>query len=43
MKIYEETRDLLVVQAALGHRSLSSTVVYARVAEERVRRVVAAC
>ena len=41
MRIYGSTRDLLVVQAALGHASLASSVVYARVDETRVRQVVA--
>lgn len=38
--LYERTQDLGVVQAALGHRSITSTVVYARVGEERVRAAV---
>ena len=31
--LYRETRDLLTVQRALGHRSISATVGYARVAD----------
>jgi len=40
-RLYERTGDLLLVRAALGHRSLSSTMIYARVAEERLRRASA--
>jgi integrase len=38
--LYERTGDVLVVQAALGHRALSSTLVYARASAERVRAAV---
>jgi len=38
--IYERTGDVLVVQAALGHRSIASTLVYARASAERVRAAV---
>ena len=41
MRLYERTHDLLVVQAALGHRSLGSSLVYARTTGEEVRRAVA--
>jgi site-specific recombinase XerD len=35
--LYDRTRDPLVVQAALGHRSIASTMVYAKVDERRLR------
>jgi integrase/recombinase XerD len=38
--LYERTGDVLVVQAALGHRSIASTLVYARASAERVRAAV---
>jgi site-specific recombinase XerD len=38
--LYERTGDVLVVQQALGHRALSSTLVYARASAERVRAAV---
>ena len=41
-QIYERTGNVLLVQAALGHRSIASTLVYARVGHERVRSLVAA-
>lgn len=37
MRIYRTTKDLAVVQAALCHRSITSTLVYARVDAGRVR------
>jgi len=37
MGLYGRTGDVLVVQAALGHRSISSTMVYALAAKKRVR------
>jgi len=39
--LYKRTRDLLLVQAALRHRSISSTTVYARCDEWRLRDVLA--
>ena len=42
MALYERTGDLLVVQKALGHRSISSTLVYAHADTERVRAAVLA-
>jgi integrase/recombinase XerC len=39
--IYRQTHDLLVVQSALGHAALSSSLAYARVDDSRVREVVA--
>jgi integrase/recombinase XerD len=38
--LYERTGDVLVVQAALGHRSVASTHVYARASADRVRAAV---
>ncbi len=38
--LYERTGDVLVVQAALGHRAITSTMVYARASAERVRAAV---
>ena len=38
--LYERTGDVLVVQAALGHRAISSTLTYARASAERVRAAV---
>jgi integrase/recombinase XerD len=38
--LYERTADILVVQAALGHRAISSTLVYARASAERVRAAI---
>ena len=37
MQLYERTGDVLLVRRALGHRSISSTLVYARASEERLR------
>jgi len=36
-RLYERTGDLLVVQAACRHRAISSSVVYARASDTRVR------
>jgi site-specific recombinase XerD len=41
-KVYSATGDLQVTQAALGHASIASTVVYARVDKARVRAAVGA-
>jgi integrase/recombinase XerC len=38
--IYRQTGDLLVTQQALGHASIASTVVYARVDRIRLRAVI---
>jgi site-specific recombinase XerC len=38
--LYERTGDVLVVQAALGHRAITSTMVYARASADRVRAAV---
>jgi site-specific recombinase XerD len=40
MGLYARCGDVLVVQAALGHRSIVSTTIYARPGPERVRRAV---
>ena len=40
MGLYARTSDVLVVHAALGHRAMSSTLVYARASAERVRAAV---
>jgi integrase/recombinase XerC len=39
-QIYHQTHDLLLTKAALRHRSIMSTLVYAQVDEERLRRVL---
>jgi site-specific recombinase XerC len=41
ISLYRRTRDLLLVQAALRHRSIASTTVYARCDEGRLREVLA--
>jgi len=40
MGLYARTGDVLLVKEALGHRSISSTMVYARASVERVRAAV---
>jgi site-specific recombinase XerD len=40
LEVYRRSRDLLVVQAALGHRSLTSSMVYARTDDARLRQVL---
>ena len=40
-RLYRKTQDLLLVQEALGHRSVLSTMVYARVDRARLRQVIA--
>jgi len=37
IRLYRQTRDLLLVQQALRHRSIASTTVYARIDESRLR------
>lgn len=39
-RLYEQTGDLLIVQAALGHASVGTTQVYAQLRPERVREAV---
>ncbi|MFN8825943.1 MAG: tyrosine-type recombinase/integrase [Planctomycetota bacterium] len=41
-RVYSATGDLQVTQAALGHASIASTVVYAKVDKSRVRAAVGA-
>jgi site-specific recombinase XerC len=40
LRIYRQTRDLLLVQAAMRHRSIASTCVYARTDDGAVRAAV---
>ena len=40
IKIYRKTRDLLLVQQALRHRSITSTTVYAQCDDARLREVL---
>ena len=40
-ELYERTRDVLLVQAALGHRAVESTLVYAHTSQDDLRNVVA--
>jgi site-specific recombinase XerD len=42
LAVYSRTSDLLLTQAALGHASVASTCVYARVDRERVRDAIGA-
>jgi integrase len=42
MRIYGETGDLQLTQQALGHASITSTVIYARVDRSRLRAAVGA-
>lgn len=39
-RLYERTGDLLLVKRALRHRSISSTLVYARASDERLRAAI---
>jgi site-specific recombinase XerD len=41
-RIYQHTGDILVTQQALGHASVASTVIYARVNHARLREAVGA-
>jgi site-specific recombinase XerC len=41
-RIYGETGDLQLTQAALGHASVNSTVIYAKLDRARLRAVVGA-
>jgi site-specific recombinase XerD len=38
--LYRETGDVLLVREALGHRSIASTVVYARPEAARLRALL---
>jgi len=40
MRLYDRTSDLLLVRAALGHRSITSTMIYAHVGSDRLRLAV---
>jgi integrase/recombinase XerC len=40
LRLYERTGDLLLVQAALGHRSIQSSTAYARASSARLREVL---
>jgi integrase/recombinase XerC len=40
MRIYHRTHDVLVVKRALGHRSVESTLAYARCEEGRLRALL---
>ena len=40
--LYRRCRDVLLVKEALRHRSIVSTLVYAQVDEERLRRAIGA-
>ncbi len=42
MRLYSQTGDVLLVKSALGHRSITSTLVYARADEERLRAALRA-
>ena len=42
-ELYRRTGDIALVKEALGHRSITSTLVYARADECRVREAVLAC
>ncbi len=39
-KLYAKTSDILLVKEALRHRSIASTLIYARASEERLRQVI---
>jgi len=41
-RLYDKTGDLYLVQRALGHRQITTTEVYAKVSDERLRGAVAA-
>ena len=40
-RLNQKTGDLYLVQRALGHRQITTTEVYARVSDERLRRALA--
>lgn len=40
--LYEQTGDLALVSKAMGHRQITSTQIYTRVADTRVRRAISA-
>ena len=39
-RLYQKTGDLYLVQRALGHRQITTTEIYARVSDDRLRRAV---
>jgi integrase/recombinase XerC len=39
-RLYEQTGDIRLVQRALGHRSISTTEIYTRVADARLKRAM---
>ena len=39
--LYHHTGDIFLVKEALHHRSIASTLVYAKPSEERLRRALA--
>ena len=41
-RLYERTSDLPLVQRALGHRAIASTLVYARADDHRLRAALSA-
>jgi site-specific recombinase XerD len=41
MRLDTATTDVLLVKEALRHRSIASTMIYARVSEERLRAAIA--
>lgn len=41
MRLYRETRDVLLVQRALGHRSVVATLAYAHATDEELREALA--
>ena len=38
--LYEKTADLYLVQRALGHRQITTTEIFVRVSDDRLRRAV---
>jgi site-specific recombinase XerD len=39
-RLYQKTGDLYLVQRALGHRQITTTEIYARVSDDRLRRAI---
>ena len=39
-RLYDQTGDVLLVQSALGHKSITSTLVYARAGEQKLRKAL---
>ena len=40
MRLYQKTRDVLLVKEALRHRSIASTLVYCRIQERQLRKAL---